>query len=355
MPSQLARIALAPAVLLAASAALAADGVLEINQACATLTGCFDGDTPGLPVTITAAAAATSFRLTSDLVVATVNETGISIQTSRVQIDLGGFGVRGPVTCSGTPLVCSEEGTGDGISVNAVSNEAVHVRNGVVSGMGDHGVFVGNNGVVEDVRVTDNGGSGIRTNTTGLVRGCVAARNGDNGIVVSTGSTIQNSVADQNGLFGLSGGATSVLIENTVRRSGSSGISASAGSLVRSNLSSNNTGSGIAAGSGSTIADNTATSNTVHGLFCNDTCNVSGNTASGNGTAASGNAILCGGGCAVRANVVSASFGFALNLVSTAAYRENVINATGTGTVNAGVNRGDNHCTGSAAVSALCP
>jgi len=31
---------------------LAVDGVLEINQTCATHTGCFAGDTPGFPVGI---------------------------------------------------------------------------------------------------------------------------------------------------------------------------------------------------------------------------------------------------------------------------------------------------------------
>lgn len=34
--------------------ASASDGVLEINQTCAIQTGCFAGDTAGLPVTISA-------------------------------------------------------------------------------------------------------------------------------------------------------------------------------------------------------------------------------------------------------------------------------------------------------------
>ena len=40
------------ALALMASPALAVDGVLEINQTCAVLTGCFAGDIPGFPVTI---------------------------------------------------------------------------------------------------------------------------------------------------------------------------------------------------------------------------------------------------------------------------------------------------------------
>jgi len=40
------------AVALHAGTAAAVDGVLEINQTCAALSGCFPGDTAGFPVTI---------------------------------------------------------------------------------------------------------------------------------------------------------------------------------------------------------------------------------------------------------------------------------------------------------------
>jgi hypothetical protein len=53
---------------LAAPVARAGDGVIEISQSCAlAVSGCFAGDAPGFPITITAAAPARSFRLTSDL------------------------------------------------------------------------------------------------------------------------------------------------------------------------------------------------------------------------------------------------------------------------------------------------
>ena len=41
-----------------APTAVADDGVAEINQTCATMTGCFSGDTPGWPVTIDGTAGA---------------------------------------------------------------------------------------------------------------------------------------------------------------------------------------------------------------------------------------------------------------------------------------------------------
>ena len=49
--------------------ALAVDGVLEINQACAESTGCFAGDSPGFPVTIQDPG---SYRLTGALVLTDV-------------------------------------------------------------------------------------------------------------------------------------------------------------------------------------------------------------------------------------------------------------------------------------------
>ena len=59
------RSLLTPFLLFAlATPALAVDGVLEINQTCAVQTGCFAGDSPGFPVTITQPG---SYRLTSNL------------------------------------------------------------------------------------------------------------------------------------------------------------------------------------------------------------------------------------------------------------------------------------------------
>ncbi len=59
-----------------AGPALAVDGVAEINQTCAVQTGCFSGDTAGYPVSIEGSAGR-SYRLTSDLVIQSVNSNGI--------------------------------------------------------------------------------------------------------------------------------------------------------------------------------------------------------------------------------------------------------------------------------------
>jgi hypothetical protein len=62
-------------LLVVASRAVAIDGVLEINQTCAVNTGCFAGDAPGFPVTISATG---SYELTSNLTATANNTDGIS-------------------------------------------------------------------------------------------------------------------------------------------------------------------------------------------------------------------------------------------------------------------------------------
>ena len=61
-----------------AGPALAVDGVLEINQTCAISTGCFPGDSPGFPVSVTQPG---SYRLTGnlDLSAEGVNVSGIAV------------------------------------------------------------------------------------------------------------------------------------------------------------------------------------------------------------------------------------------------------------------------------------
>ncbi|MBY0401631.1 hypothetical protein K2X89_15160, partial [Myxococcota bacterium] len=96
--SNFARLASALAVafidVLAVDPVCASDGILEINQTCATLSGCFSGDAPGFPVTIDGTAGS-SYLLTSDLVVRNVNTDGIFVSVARISIDLNGFGVNG--------------------------------------------------------------------------------------------------------------------------------------------------------------------------------------------------------------------------------------------------------------------
>ncbi len=161
--------------------ALAGDGVIEINQACVS-AGCFPADAPGFPVTITESG---SYRLTSNLVVPDENTTAIELgaDADRSSIDLNGFAILGPTSCSGIGFFCIPVGTGHGIAANITTTD-VTVRNGRVIGMGDHGIFLQNFDYVEGVVARSNGGIGIEVGPFSSVINCQAVLNGGSGIRV---------------------------------------------------------------------------------------------------------------------------------------------------------------------------
>jgi parallel beta-helix repeat protein len=270
-------------LLILASAAFAADGVLEINQTCAVQTGCFAGDTAGLPVTITASG---SYRLTSNLTVPDENTTAIMVDANDVGIDLGDFTIQGPVVCSrlpgsSQPLSCSlSSGSGTGIERASLSVLGTSVANGSITGMGGYGLLLGGHAEVTGLRLRWN-------RLTGISAG--------------SGSTVSDDTAYENG------------------------------------------GDGIFAGEGSTVSANTVYQNGGDGIRVNPSSTVSGNTATDNG----GVGISANLGSSVMRNTVGTNTGFGLLLAAEAAYRENVITSNMGGTVSGGVNLGANSCNGS--------
>ncbi|MEZ4333326.1 MAG: right-handed parallel beta-helix repeat-containing protein [Myxococcota bacterium] len=355
-----ARLALVLSILLAPIAALASDGVLEINQTCATLTGCFSGDAAGFPVTIDGSAGS-SYLLTSDLDVADAATDGILITTSDVTIDLNGFALHGPTVCSGTPTTCAPTGLGSGIRADRTSGSAasISVRNGSIEGFGLDGLLLREDARVDEVRVRSNGSTGIQVDASSVVTNCVAERNGSDGIkaigtgIVSgcttawnhargiyagPGSTVTGSTAYRNDGIGIvagdgSPGAKGVEISgNAVRENGLDGIFLSVGGLARGNAVVLNGDDGIDAADGSLIVDNSVVSN---------------------GDAAADDGIECDAGCAVRGNVVRSNLGLGLNLGVGSAYSGNTITANAAGTVVGGIARSENYCDGAAAPA--CP
>jgi hypothetical protein len=152
--------------LLAPVSARAVDGVIEINQTRALAGGVIPVDGPGFPVTIGSG----SYRLTGDLVVANENETAIEVVDSYTTIDLNGFRIMGPNRCFGSPseVVCIAPGSGIGIYADPVARFTT-VRNGVVTGMGSHGIDLNQGSHVEGLLVQSNGGDGVRMEGRSLV------------------------------------------------------------------------------------------------------------------------------------------------------------------------------------------
>jgi hypothetical protein len=301
------RVAIRSALLLfAAAPALAVDGVREINQVCAETTGCFTGDSAGFPVTVTAPG---SYRLTGNLQIPDANTHGIQVSTSDVSIDLNGYRVGGPVGCSLiSPVVCSSSGSGRGITVDVDSNLRLAVRNGTVAGAGNAGVFVGQFGVVENVRAASNAGDGIRTGGQSRVERCNASANGGRGIAVlsnsivessqvfatgagmagieaSLGGTVRGNVVVGAGDDGIHTFGREMVLDNGIRGCGGDGIQVETEGRVSGNNSSGNTGFGLRfVGLGSSYSGNLISSNTAGTVTGPANVNTGGNVC---------NSVLC--------------------------------------------------------------
>lgn len=306
-------------------ASLASDGVLEINQSCATQTGCFSGDTPGYPITISSAG---SYRLTSNLTGIIANTDGIFLTASRVTIDFNGFSLTGP--SAGT-------GVGNGISGTGTigSAKSTTIKNGVIRGVRGTGIYLpGAPAVrVENMTLDINAGGSL-----GFVDGA--------GIYVGEDAQILRNRVTNNGGVTVSGivtGNSALISENIVSGSGVTGIRCAHGCAVLQNIATENGASGIIVeGHGGTISGNTAYKNTQGGISGGSGSTILGNTAYLNGV----DGIYAGSGSTVQNNTVRSNGVYGLALEPDVAYRENVVTDNTMGTVVGGVNMLGNSCNG---------
>lgn len=254
------------AVAAIAGSAGADDGVFEINQTCATLSGCFPTDSAGFPVTLGSG----RYRLTSDLVVASENDTAIRFTNSDVELDLAGFAISGPVSCtgsSGAALVCTPTtGTGNGIDRSTTNVVGISVRNGTIRGMGSRGISLGEYSFVADVHASSNRGIGIAVGSVSVVRDCVLSRNGSSALNAGDGTLVLRTTTSSNGGSGLATGDGSNVRENAAYDNGGDGIQTGIGSLLVSNLSAGNEGDGLQAIGRSSIQRNALRANVGYGL-----------------------------------------------------------------------------------------
>ncbi len=238
-------------LLLLPGSAMAVDGVREINQACA-LAGCFPGDFPGFPVTINLSG---SFRLTSDLDVRGVStpENRSAIEVGNVggspaldvTIDMNGFAILGPVSCTGNPVTsCTPVGgTGDGIRTNGNPEAKIRIFNGLIRGMGSSGIDCNETCFVTDVIVEQSGSEGFAdSNGESIYTRCVARRNGASGFFVN--GQVRDSLALGNADTGIFTNPDSMIISSRSIENGGNGVRCSTCSLLDS-LINDNLGVGV--------------------------------------------------------------------------------------------------------------
>jgi hypothetical protein len=240
----------------------AADGVLEINQACAVNTGCFAGDAASFPVTITQPG---SYRLTGNLDLTSTPNTDAIVLQATVTLDLGGFSIQGPITCTGAgPTLSCGAGTGSGVLFDPSAQASV-VRNGTVQGMGETGVGGDAHQIqIESIRAVNNGRDGVSAQGDTIIRQCTAFANGEDGVDVDAGSLVESTVAVGNGDDGVETDGPSTIVRGvSARGNGAAGVHTETFAVVSETTSSENAAEGFLLGAGARYRSNTSRANGV--------------------------------------------------------------------------------------------
>lgn len=300
--------------------ALASNGVLEINATCALQTGCFTGDTPGYPVTLSQPG---SYRLTGNLAQVDAATTVLRATANDVSIDLGGFEISGPFSCPGNPANCAAAGIGYAVDANDVGG--ANVKNGAVRGTA-RGIFLGDHCAVSDVRVIETTNHGIFAGTGCSLNRILVARNGNHGVQLANGS-VTDSAAHDNEDNGFQFGSNATITGSSARRNGGSGIGGNAGSQVSSCVTSENTGSGISLNVAGSVTSSSSYDNSASGIVAGAGSVVRFSTAYGNGD----RGIVGGDGSQVVGNSIRSNTGLGLVLGDNGGYRENILTSNNGG------------------------
>ncbi|MFO0690005.1 MAG: hypothetical protein U0900_15005 [Myxococcota bacterium] len=156
--------------------------MIELNQVCATQTGCAEGDDPGFPITLTATG---SYRLT--------------------------LGTGGRVRDS---IADNNGGTGMILGSGGVATGSIASTN-----VGDGIRFDGTGGVASGNSLVGNGGSGLIFTHGGVANGNTVYTNHWDGITVVGGAAVvvENSAGEnhQLGIFGGGSSGLNALGQNT--------------------------------------------------------------------------------------------------------------------------------------------
>ncbi|MFT7723950.1 MAG: hypothetical protein QM788_14160 [Roseateles sp.] len=170
------------------------------------------GDTPGFPITISQPG---SYKLTGNLTVP-ANVKGIHITANNVTLDLNGFTVSGPSTCTRddqSRFVSCTHDNPQASGIDAYMATGTAVRNGTVKGFGGIGLAAGDHARIDNLRLTENK---LGLSSIGLM---------------SAGPIISNTVADTNAGYGMNM-IVGVITNSRVFGNGGDGFVGSSGVTV---------------------------------------------------------------------------------------------------------------------------
>jgi len=181
--------ALVLTALLAASSAFAQTAIDQNRALAGSVT---PGDAPGFPVTLSQPG---SYKLTGNLTVP-MGVKGIVITADEVTLDLNGFTVKGPSSCTrdnATRVVACSYQSEQSIGIDASASEGAEVRNGTVKGFGGVGLSLGRLGRYGNLRLTQSRfGASYSETGPGLTA-----------LLANPGNTFSHSLFDTNLLSGV--------------------------------------------------------------------------------------------------------------------------------------------------------
>jgi hypothetical protein len=368
---------------------MAGDGVLEINQTCATETGCFPGDAPGFPVTLNESG---SFALTGNLFV-DVEATAIEVGARPVDLDLNGFTIEGRGraiqdlangsssgfvrvhggSIKGRSGISLSEGTIENLMVttdaDGVLCDTCMITNSIIKVTGDGltstafvcgqqctsdrvRIFAPRRGVsclsgrctVRRSQIQVGPGTvscatcyGISCPSTNecVVQDTLILDSPEKGIVAGQRAQILDSqVRNSQGGPGVQCGNGCLVRGTTVSGSSAEGINAGQDSLVQGNVVVGNGGDGIQVGVGSTVIGNTSNQNTVGGIRASRAATIRENTVRQNGLNGTGSGIIADVGSQISGNSSRSNGGFGLRAEGKLGYANNTFTDNNGGDAN---------------------
>lgn len=216
------------ATLAVSGVALAAEGVIEINQARALAGGVTSGDSAGYPITIDQAG---SYALTSSLDPSPAD--AIYIQADDVSIDLRGFRVKGSISdvnsgAARTTLLNGAVSDGDIVLGDDAMAANLKLSGGSIS-------MQSGSLAVDNTLVSVGPTPAISVGDQSAVRGN-RIRNAGSCIVAGEAAQIENNSVELCFADGLEAGKGSKIVGNTIKNVSGAGIRAFSGSLVTQNV-----------------------------------------------------------------------------------------------------------------------
>ncbi|MFN0135447.1 MAG: right-handed parallel beta-helix repeat-containing protein [Phycisphaerae bacterium] len=210
-----------------------------------------------------------SYYLTRDLT--TNNGNAITINASRVTLDLNGFSLVG------------QPGASKGIAVIGLNTD-VTVRNGTITGWPVRGIEAASspNCRYVDLAITDCGIDGLMSGARSIVSGCTARGNGEDGFDVGANSVVTTCTSAENDGHGFVMQSQGNISGCTATTNGTDGIFAFAGCRVSECVAAMNGSDGISAAGGVLISDNNCKSNGQAGTGAGIYAQNDGNRIEGN-------------------------------------------------------------------------